>query len=87
LIFRLFTAFTEAIFLIIPAQNRSMFNVYANQLSTVLNRYTSDNPNGDLARYNQYSQNNLKISDVLLKMVSYLRIQNVSLGYNMPRNG
>jgi TonB-dependent starch-binding outer membrane protein SusC len=65
-------------------ETESMFNVFSNQLSTVLNRYTAANPNGDLPRYDQYNQNNLKISDRFIESGSYLRIQNVSLGYNLP---
>jgi hypothetical protein len=49
-----------------------------------MDRYTSTNPNGSLPRYNQYSQNNLIISDRYIEDGSYLRIQNVSLGYNFP---
>ena len=60
------------------------FSVYQNQLSTVMNRYTSTNTNGALPRYNQYNQNNLKISDRFIEDGSYLRIQNISLGYNLP---
>ncbi len=65
-------------------ETESEFSVYQNQLSTVMNRYTAENTNGTLPRYNQYSQNNLKISDRFIEDGSYLRIQNVSLGYNFP---
>jgi TonB-linked SusC/RagA family outer membrane protein len=65
-------------------ETESLFNVYSNQLTTVMNRFTSENTNGALPRYNQYSQNNLKISDRFIEDGSYLRIQNVSLGYNLP---
>ena len=51
-----------------------------------MNRYTAKNPNGSLPRYNQYNNNNLKISDRYIEDGSYLRIQNVSLGYNLPIN-
>ncbi|MEP6465672.1 MAG: TonB-dependent receptor [Parafilimonas sp.] len=67
-------------------ETEAEFSVYTNQLSTVLNRYTSSNPNGVLPRYNQYSQNNLKISNRFIENGSYLRIQTVSLGYNLPAN-
>ncbi len=65
-------------------ETESLFSIYSNQLTTVMNRYTAENTNGDLPRYNQYSQNNLKISDRFIEDGSYLRIQNVSLGYNFP---
>ncbi len=65
-------------------ETESEFSVYQNQLTTVMNRYTAENINGNLPRYNQYSQNNLKISDRFIEDGSYLRIQNVSLGYNFP---
>ncbi|HMG68802.1 MAG TPA: SusC/RagA family TonB-linked outer membrane protein, partial [Chitinophagaceae bacterium] len=66
-------------------ETESMFSVYQNQLSTVLDRYTATNTNGKLPRYDQYNQNNLKISDRFIEDGSYLRIQNVSLGYNLPQ--
>lgn len=65
-------------------ETESLFSIYENQLSTVMNRYTSNNTNGKLPRYNQYNNNNLKISDRYIEDGSYLRIQNVSLGYNIP---
>jgi TonB-linked SusC/RagA family outer membrane protein len=65
-------------------ETESLFNVYENQLSTVLNRYSAANPNGSLPRYNQYNENNLKISDRFIENGSYMRIQNISLGYNLP---
>ncbi len=67
-------------------ETESEFSVYQNQLTTVLKRYTAQNPNGNLPRYNQYSENNLKISDRFIEDGSYLRIQNVSIGYNFPVN-
>lgn len=66
------------------SETEALFSIYQNQLTTVMNRYTSENPNGSLPRYNQYSQNNLKISDRFIEDGSYLRIQNVSLGYHLP---
>ncbi len=65
-------------------ETEAEFSVYTNQLTTVLSRYSPQNPNGSLPRYNQYNQNNLKISDRFIEDGSYLRIQNVSLGYNLP---
>lgn len=67
-------------------ETESLFSVYENQLSTVMNRYTAATPNGKLPRYDQYNNNNLKISDRFIESGSYLRIQNISLGYNLPKN-
>ncbi len=67
-------------------QTESLYSVYQNQLSTVLDRYTATNVNGTLPRYNQWNNNNLYISDRYIEDGSYLRIQNISLGYNIPQN-
>jgi hypothetical protein len=53
---------------------------------TVMDRYTSTNTNGVLPRYNPYNANNLRISDRFIEDGSYLRIQNISFGYNLPKN-
>jgi len=55
-----------------------------NQLKTVTNRFSLDNQGGTLPRYNQWHENNLRISDRFIEDGSYLRIQNVSIGYNLP---
>jgi hypothetical protein len=65
-------------------QTEALFSVYQNQLTTVMDRYTAANPNGKLPRYNQWNTNNLKISDRFVESGSYLRIQNLSVGYNLP---
>jgi hypothetical protein len=66
-------------------ETEANFDVYENQLTTVMNRYTASNPKGSLPRYNQWNNNNLAISDRFVESGSYLRIQNVSLGYNLPQ--
>jgi TonB-dependent starch-binding outer membrane protein SusC len=58
---------------------------YNNQLVTVLDRYTTANPNGTLPRFNQWHGNNYRISDRFIEDGSFFRIQNVSLGYNLPK--
>jgi TonB-dependent starch-binding outer membrane protein SusC len=58
---------------------------YNNQLVTVLDRYTTANPNGTLPRFNQWHANNYRISDRFIEDGSFFRIQNVSLGYNLPK--
>ena len=58
-----------------------------NQLTTVLNRWQSeDKPgNGIVPRANQRTTgNNNAISDRWVEDASYLRIQNVSIGYQLP---
>lgn len=60
-------------------------NVYNNQLNTVKDRFTQSNPNGALPRYNQWHNNNFRVSDRFVEDGSYLRIQNVTFGYNLPQ--
>ncbi len=62
-----------------------MENLYNNQLKDVLNRYTADNTNGSLPRFTASNKNNTAISDRFIESGSYLRIQNISLGYNLPK--
>ena len=63
----------------------SSFNPYLNQQATVLDRYTADNIDGSLPRYNQWHNNNRRVSSRMVEDGSYFRIQNISLGYNLPR--
>ncbi len=63
----------------------SLSSAYTNQLTSVLNRYTAANTNAELPRYNQWNNNNLRNSDRYVEDGSYLRIQNISLGYNLPK--
>ena len=62
------------------------YNVYNNQLVTVMDRYTSTNTSGSLPRYNPYNSNNLRISDRFIEDGSYLRIQNLSVGINLAKS-
>jgi TonB-linked SusC/RagA family outer membrane protein len=62
----------------------SMTNAYLNQSEEVMNRFTPSNTGANLPRYNQWNNNNLRNSDRFIEDGSYLRIQNVSLGYNVP---
>lgn len=64
--------------------DESMTSVYDNQLTTVMDRYTATNTDGKLPRYNQWNGNNTKISDRYIEDGTYLRLQNISLGYNLP---
>ncbi len=60
-------------------------NVYNNQLNTVNDRFAEANPSGNLPRYNQWHNNNFRVSDRFVEDGSYLRIQNITLGYNLPQ--
>jgi TonB-linked SusC/RagA family outer membrane protein len=66
-------------------QTEGLKNQFNNQLETVLDRFTADNPGGSLPRYNQWHNNNFRISDRFIESGSFLRIQNISLGYNLPK--
>jgi len=61
-----------------------LYNSGNNQLVTVLDRYTPANPNATTPRFNQWNDNNRRMSDRFVEDGSYLRIQNVTLGYNLP---
>ncbi|WP_242689266.1 TonB-dependent receptor [Pedobacter sp. SYSU D00535] len=63
------------------------YNVYHNQSVDVFNnRYSPSNPAGTLPRYNQWHGDNVALSSRFVEDGSYLRIQNVTLGYNLPKS-
>jgi TonB-dependent starch-binding outer membrane protein SusC len=66
-------------------QTEAMSNQFNNQLVSVVDRYTNVNTNTNIPRYNQWHQNNIRISDRYVEDGSYLRIQNISLSYNLPK--
>ncbi len=56
-----------------------------NQMASVQNRWTPENVNTKMPRYaNGDPNNNERVSDRFVEDGSYLRIQNVSLGYTFP---
>jgi len=59
------------------------------QANTISNRWTPDNPTTD-TRYPravfQDPNNNRRVSDRFVEDASYLRLKNLSLGYNVPSN-
>jgi len=62
--------------------NASLFN---NQLVEAMNYWTPDNTNTNIPRpINDDNNTNLLVSDRYIEDGSYLRIQNVTLGYNLP---
>jgi TonB-linked SusC/RagA family outer membrane protein len=63
-----------------------MDNAYYNQLTSVMDRYTPANPNGKLPRFTTSNTNNTYMSDRYVEDGSYLRIQNISLGYRLPKS-
>lgn len=60
-------------------------NQFYNQTTNVNDRYTATNVNGKLPRFTANNKNNDAISDRWVEDGSYLRIQNVALGYNLPK--
>ncbi len=74
------------IFNIVRRHTEGLTNAYNNQSKDVLNRYTETNANGTLPRFNQWHNNNFRISDRFVEDGSFLRIQTLTLGYNLPKN-
>ncbi|MDE1191086.1 MAG: TonB-dependent receptor [Arachidicoccus sp.] len=75
----------DKIFNMTRTETEQNYSAYLNQSTAVLNRYSATNPNSSFPRYNQWNSNNLAISDRFVESGSYLRIQNISLGYNIPK--
>jgi TonB-linked SusC/RagA family outer membrane protein len=67
-------------------QLERMNNVYYNQSRTVMDRYTTDNTGGALPRFTFTNTNNTAMSDRYVEDGSYLRVQNITLGYKLPKN-
>ena len=67
-------------------QLERMNNVYYNQSTKVMDRYTADNTDGSLPRFTNSNTNNTAMSDRYVEDGSYLRIQNITLGYRFPRS-
>lgn len=61
---------------------------YVNQSPVVLDYWSVDNPDGQQPRLVRGSESNpnIRISDRYIEDGSYLRIQNVTLGYTLPSN-
>jgi TonB-linked SusC/RagA family outer membrane protein len=78
-----------SIFNFVRRNTEGMDKLYTNQLRTVLDRWTpeSTNTTSNVPRLVPGSDNpNLSISDRFLEDGSYLRVQNVSIGYTLPTN-
>lgn len=66
-------------------QAMGMYGLYSNQRADAANYWTPNNPNTDIpAPRASWGNNNLVMSDRFLESASYLRIQNVRLGYSLP---
>lgn len=66
-------------------QLEGLNNPYTNQMKTVNDRYTEANPNGALPRFSNTNKNNTAMSDRYVEDASYARIQNITLGYRLPK--
>ncbi len=67
-------------------QTEKMDNAYYNQTKAVMNRYTETNTGGSLPRFTNTNVNNVYMSDRYVEDGSYLRIQNITFGYKLPKN-
>jgi TonB-linked SusC/RagA family outer membrane protein len=68
-------------------QTEGEYALYQNQLASVSNYWTPANPNSNIPTPRaSFGNNNLVMSDRFLESASYLRIQNVRLGYSLPSN-
>jgi TonB-linked SusC/RagA family outer membrane protein len=82
----LYASYGGDIFNYARRQTEGLRNQYNNQLTSVLDRYTPENTGATIPRYNQWHDNNVRISDRYIEDGSYLRIQNVTIGYNLPKS-
>lgn len=65
-------------------QLEKMDNPFYNQLRSVKDRYTDANTDGKLPRFTNTNVNNVYMSDRYVEDGSYLRIQNIAIGYRIP---
>lgn len=66
-------------------QTEGLSSLYQNQTAASANFWTPSNPNSNIpAPRAGIANNNLVMSDRFLESASFLRIQNVRLGYNLP---
>jgi TonB-linked SusC/RagA family outer membrane protein len=66
-------------------QIAGMYGLYQNQLASQANFWTPSNPTSNIPTPRSgFGNNNLVMSDRFLESASYLRLQNVRLGYNLP---
>jgi len=66
-------------------QIQGLYGLYQNQLAPTANFWTPSNPNSNIpAPRSGFGNNNLVMSDRFLESASFLRLQNLRLGYNLP---
>ena len=66
-------------------QTEGLYQLYANQVVAASNFWTPSNPNSNIPTPRSgFGNNNLVMSDRFLESASYLRLQNVRVGYNLP---
>jgi len=67
-------------------ETEGLSGLYQNQLAAAANFWTPSNPNSNIpSPRGGLANNNLVMSDRFLESASFLRIQNVRLGYNLPQ--
>jgi TonB-linked SusC/RagA family outer membrane protein len=74
------------IFNVLNYQIGSLSALYQNQLASVANFWSPTNTNSDIPAPRGGDNPNLKPSDRFIESGSFLRIQNVTLGYRVPAN-
>jgi TonB-linked SusC/RagA family outer membrane protein len=73
------------VFNAVSLQTQGEYGLYMNQLAKVGGYWTPANPNSNIPTPRaSFGNNNLVMSDRFLENGSYLRIQNVRLGYTLP---
>lgn len=65
-------------------RNYERDNDYVNRLSTALNRWTGEGTSNEVPRLTTASTTNKVLSEYFVEDASYLRIQNLQLGYSLP---
>jgi TonB-linked SusC/RagA family outer membrane protein len=70
---------------VLEYQTSGLASMYQNQLASAANYYSPTNPNSNIpAPRSGITNPNLVMSDRFLESASFLRLQNVRLGYNLP---
>ena len=82
----LYSSVGGKIYNIVRRHTEALTNPWNNQSRDVLNRYTATNTTASIPRYNPWHNNNFRISDRFVEDGSFLRIQTLSIGYNLPKN-
>ena len=73
------------IFNVLDYQIAGLSSLYQNQLASVANFWSPTNPNSNIPAPRGGDNPNLKNSDRFIESGSFLRIQNIRLGYNLPQ--